>query len=141
MKVSFDQQLSYRPSQQSIGPPLIEVHLQLGSEEISTLACVDSGCTGMVFDAALATTLGVDLYTGKSNRYRGVGGTCTGFIHRVGVFMPDLFGGFHLEVEATFVPNFHLGYGLLGREGFFNQMLVAFAEEYQQMYFALTYPE
>ena len=63
--------------------PLIPVRLSGPARSILTLALADSGARISVFQAHLAQTIGIDIYSVPPIYLEGVGGRILGYLHSV----------------------------------------------------------
>jgi hypothetical protein len=111
-----------------IARPVIEIILRNLRDPLSTPiayeALVDSGSDRNIFPSAIAELLGIDLAATKHVHY--VGGVVAGerrpvYFHPIEIEVGGL-GGPAFMTSAGFMPEFSKGgYGLLGRNGFFNE--------------------
>ena len=108
--------------------PVIQVVLRNPHESTAPVigyeALVDSGSDRNIFPAELASLIGVDLIA--TENVREIGGVIAGELRRVYFHPVEIelggLGGPRLETHVGFMTDFsNIGYGLLGRRGFFNQ--------------------
>ena len=108
--------------------PVIQVVLrnprQTNAPVIAYEALVDSGSDRNIFPAELASLIGVDLTS--TEKVRDIGGVVAGELRRVYFHPVEIelggLGGPSLVTHVGFMTDFsNIGYGLLGRRGFFNQ--------------------
>ena|SRR3989344_4963242 len=104
--------------------PVIPVTIKANTKFVIYEALIDSGADLCIFDAQLATILGVSLGKGKKKKVGGITGNLQFFyVHQVIIEV----GGWDYEIEAGFMPNIPpYGYGILGQTGFFENFVVKF---------------
>jgi hypothetical protein len=107
--------------------PVIQVVLRNPHEATAPViayeALVDSGSDRNIFPAELAPLIGVDL--AATENVRNIGGVVAGQVRRVYFHPVEIelggLGGPSLLTQIGFMTDFsNIGYGLLGRRGFFN---------------------
>ena len=107
--------------------PCLPVSISSGAVRISTLAIVDSGADHCIFPISFAHALGIDILQAKAEPTCGVGS------HSVPTYFWDVL--LRLKVdgiqEETTRIGFtegleHLGFGVLGHNGFFDRYKVMF---------------
>ena len=109
----------------SILKPIIPVEITRGSKTISYAALIDSGADFCLFDSGIAGLLGIDIRSGKVERFGGIQAVspATAFIHELIITI----GGWKYKVPVGFsydiAPH---GYGVLGQKGFFDIFVVKF---------------
>ncbi len=106
--------------------PIIPIKLKNKNQEIGYHVLVDSGADICLFDAQMAEAIGIDIKNGKAREVFGVGGKASlYYLHKVVIEV----GGWGYEIEAGFMPNVsgpRIRYGLVGQKGFFENFIVKF---------------
>ena len=109
----------------SILKPIIPVELVGNTEKIRYAALVDSGADFCIFDAGIGEALGLDVQSGKTERFGGIqeAGASSAYFHEVTLAV----GGwkYHTSVGFSYDIAKH-GYGILGQKGFFDIFVVKF---------------
>ena len=118
------------------GQSAISIPLTLLSDTsryVDLPARLDTGSTYCIFDRSYSTLLGLDLYSGISQRIRTATGAFQTYGHEVTVSI------FNLEWQAVvyFAESDSLSLNVLGRFGFLDRLRVAVVEYDQQLYLGL----
>lgn len=95
--------------------------LQDGGPGTYVTCTVDSGATSCIFDATVASRLGLEFRAGKPTMTLGVGGQVQTYLHEVRLQLP----GGPVTVLAGFQENLPV-LGLLGMSGFFEHFRITF---------------
>ena len=109
--------------------PLIPIRLFGPSRSILTSALVDSGARISVFQAHLAQTIGIDIYSVTPTYLEGVGGRILGYVHTLNAEV----GKHSFSCEIAFSPELLVSFSLLGRRSFFENFTVSFNESEQEV--------
>lgn len=105
--------------------PVIPIKVKSADRSVSYHVLVDSGADICIFDAQVASALGIDVESGMSAPVGGIAGqTATYFIHPVTIEV----GGWPFKIQAGFLPVVAGGfsYGVVGQKGFFEHFVVKF---------------
>lgn len=105
--------------------PIIPVVFIVGKKRIRSQALVDSGATISIFGEETASSLGIDIETGKRTILGGVGGRIVGYIHNVKVRI----AGKEFLCPIVFSHEYLVSFNLLGREAIFRQFKIIFEEK------------
>ncbi len=89
-----------------------------------TKCLLNSGADGCIFDAGIGYLLDIDVETGERRRVAGITGfNQSYYIHPVTIKV----GGWAYKIKAGFLPRIaDLGYGVVGQRGFFDNFVVKF---------------
>ena len=106
--------------------PVIPIKLKKKNQEVGYHVLVDSGADFCLFDAEMGEAIGIDIKKGKPREVFGVGGKASlYYLHNMVIEI----GGWKYEIEAGFMPNVAgkiMRYGLVGQKGFFENFIVKF---------------
>lgn len=85
---------------------------------------VDSGADVNIFDAEIGEILKINIEEGEKRRVGGITGVKQEyFLHQIKINV----GGWLYKTEAGFLKDMaHLGYGVVGQQGFFDIFIVKF---------------
>lgn len=86
---------------------------------------IDSGADFCIFDAGIGEYLGIDIKSGNELQFSGIQslGGAKAYIHKVNLEI----GGHQFKAEIGFSYDISRnGYGILGQKGFFDQFVVKF---------------
>lgn len=98
VRVDYDLDFNYREYANQRGP-FLPITLIGPSGKVDTLALVDSGARGTLFQGQLARIIGVQLLKGDPQTFHGLGGgNVNARMHKISVEI----NGFTIEVEAGF---------------------------------------
>jgi hypothetical protein len=100
---------------------------------VDLLAKLDTGSTYCIFNRSYSTLLGLDLYSGISQRIRTATGVFQTYGHEVTVSVFD----FEWQAFVYFAENDSLSLNVLGRLGFLDRLRVAVVDYDQQLYLGL----
>jgi len=109
----------------SILKPIIPVEIGYEGQPIRYNALVDSGADFCIFDAQIGEALGINVRSGKLEKFGGIQSTGPGkaYLHQVVLNI----GGWPYKATVSFsydiAPH---GYGILGQKGFFDIFSVKF---------------
>lgn len=110
------------PRRHSSLRPVIPIRLlSKNSDPIKYFALIDSGADDCIFHASIGEAIGIDIKSGASNNYEGIGeGKIDAYFHTI----PLEIGGWEFKCFVGF--SYHLGgdYGILGQNGFFDLFVV-----------------
>ena len=123
------------PQRPTILRPQIKVVLRYQQRKYRILALVDSGSDFCLFSKGVADVLGITVRTGESLPVTGIGGG------RIPFFFHDieiLLDCYHIKTKAGFATTEIGTAGLLGQYGFFENFLVTF--DYQNNQIELKKP-
>ena len=112
--------------------PIITAFIHTGNSQLpksKILALVDSGASMSIFQADMATELGIKIETGKPTNLQGVGGTITGYIHNLIIDVARK----TVECPVVFSAEYKVSVNLLGRKGFFDAFQITFNESKKQL--------
>ena len=84
-------------------------------------APVDSGAADCMFQASLASALGIELAAGTPSARTGIGGRSDVWVHPISLFVSEHV----LHINAAFSDTLPVA-GLLGRSGFFEHFKITF---------------
>ena len=84
-------------------------------------ALVDSGAADCMFQASLASAIGLELTAGTPSARTGIGGQSEVWVHPISLFV----GEHVLQLNAAFSETLPVA-GLLGRSGFFEHFRITF---------------
>jgi hypothetical protein len=103
--------------------PIVLIRLFRDSKQIEDFALVDSGAIYSIFDASIASRLGIDFKLGRRASVWGLEGRLVPiYLHPLGLTI----GEFHLTTEIGFSEHLRVGFNLLGRHLIFNQLQFCF---------------
>ncbi len=109
----------------SILKPIIPIELVGKADSVRYDALIDSGADFCIFDAAIGETLGLDVRSGKAERFGGIqeAGASSAYFHEITLVI----GGwkYRTTVGLSYDIAKH-GYGILGQKGFFDLFTVKF---------------
>jgi len=104
--------------------PVLPVVFKFGNKSFPYQALIDTGADMAIIHAEIAEQLGLNLEKGDEYPFGGICGTGRGYIHKI-----DLEIGGHIfkDVPIIFTRDINpYGFGILGHEGFFNQVKLVF---------------
>lgn len=105
--------------------PIIPVKISFGVRIIQYSALIDSGADFCIFDAGIGEYLGIDVHSGRQERFAGVqvAGASSAYFHDVTLVV----GGWERRATVGFSYDIAKhGYGILGQKGFFDLFVVKF---------------
>ena len=127
----FHSEYSYNPTEHSVSVPIrILVPLQ---PPLTVKALLDTGAAISCFDRALCPVLGIgDIRQGRDIPIRLANNEqLTGYVHQIDIE----FFGHRMTIPAVFCPDFpEATENLLGMEGFFEQIVVAFQHRNRKIF-------
>ncbi|MEO6239813.1 MAG: aspartyl protease family protein [Bacteroidia bacterium] len=110
--------------------PIIPIQLIHNNQKIGYEVLVDSGADLCVFNAEIGEAIGIDIERGKRRMISGIGGkSAIMFLHTVQIKV----GEQEYKIEAGFMPDVAgrvIQYGVVGQQGFFENFIVKF--DYQK---------
>lgn len=109
----------------SILKPIIPIEIGYEGRPIKYGALVDSGADFCIFDAQIGEALGIDVRSGKVEKFGGVQSSSPGkaYLHKVILTV----GGWIYSTEVSFSYDIApWGYGILGQKGFFDIFKIKF---------------
>ena len=124
--ISFEFQVEYGET-----PTIPVVFSHQNGPTLRVVCLVDSGASGVMLPSELAEELGLTLET-RSGPVVGATGVGQGWVHALTAKFPDL-DDLSFSVEALFLPE--LPIALIGRDPFFQRMVVAFHHGQGSLYF------
>ena len=112
--------------------PIINIKVKGPKETASFEAYVDSGASTSIFDASVASDIGID-YTKGERRLTmvGSGAYIPIFLHRV----PIKIGGIWIKTAVGFSPDFGASMNLLGQEDVFDRFKITFDNRHKRLTF------
>lgn len=130
----FDYTVQVGPSNSWIYRPLIEVNISAsnGANSVRTLAMIDSGTDGTVFDSAVAQSLGINLARCQKVKLGGIG-SVEGFLSTVQLSVPEL--KTTMNIPVVFAEKLPLD-GLLGQKHFFQRFRIRFEKDRGKFFLA-----
>ena len=116
--------------------PIIAVDIAniSGNEQIRTLALIDSGTDGTIFNADIARAIGVDLSKCQKVKLGGIGAT-DGHVSNIRLVIPDF--DVAMDIPVVFVENLPFD-GLLGQRHFFQRFNVKFEKDLNLFHLAVV---
>jgi hypothetical protein len=119
------------PERKTILRPIIPIVLEFGQLKTGYMALIDSGADYCFFHSEIAEVLGLDWRKGKSLNFIGVTGQrATAYFYNINLYIGGwsykLYCGFSTEVSLN-------GFGVLGQIGFFDQFIVKFDLEKEEI--------
>lgn len=109
----------------SILKPIILSEISNGNSRTKYAALIDSGADFCIFDAEIGEQIGLDVRSGKLERFGGiqVAEASEAFMHTVVLTV----GGWDYKTTIGFSYGIsRKGYGILGQKGFFDMFVVKF---------------
>ena len=104
--------------------PYVLVRLAQGEHHKDVISLADSGADLCLFHADIARLLGLEVETGNELAFQGVSGAgARAYVHRVVLTVRGLNS---ISLDVGFTDSMSVGTGLLGQQGFFEQLRVAF---------------
>lgn len=104
--------------------PYVVVRLAHGERHKDVISLVDSGADLCLFHADIGRLLGLQVEAGKELNFQGVSGAgARAHVHRVVMTVRGLSS---MNVDVGFTDSMAVGTGLLGQQGFFQQLRIAF---------------
>jgi hypothetical protein len=103
------------------------------SQYVDLLAKLDTGSTYCIFNRSYSTLLGLDLYSGISQRIRTATGTFQTYGHEVTISVFDL----EWQAVVYFAESDSLSLNVLGRFGFLDRLRIAVVDYDEQLYLGL----
>jgi hypothetical protein len=100
---------------------------------VDLLAKLDTGSTCCIFERSYSALLGLDLYSGISQRIRTATGAFQTFGHEVTLSVFD----FEWQAVVYFVESESFSLNVLGRFGFLDRLRIAVVDYEEQLYLAL----
>lgn len=109
--------------------PLIDITLHEAKNSLRIKALPDSGASFSIFRPEIADFLGIPIESGKQIYLEGIGGRILGYLHllKIGV------GNKRFPCKIVFSQEFTVSLNLLGRENFFEELLITFDEQRKQV--------
>ena len=126
----YDYTAQWGPGDHITFRPILEVRVSKSTESIPTLALVDSGTDGTLFNAEIARSLKVDLNKCQRIKIGGIGER-EGHICKITLFIPDFRVSMDIPVVFVEDPPFD---GLLGQMHFFERFRVRFEKDQKKFY-------
>lgn len=109
--------------------PIIKVTLLKENEIVNTEALIDSGAVTSLFQGGICRELGLELESGESKLFQGIGGKITGYLHLVTISVENVkFIG-----KIAFSDELATSLNMLGRESFFEKFIVKFHENKKEI--------
>lgn len=103
--------------------PVIPIEIVANNLEVPYEVLVDSGADMCIFDAQIASILGIDIVKGVKTRVSGVTGYPEDmYIHTFRIKV----GGQDCKMEVGFMNMRNSTYGVVGQKGFFELFIVKF---------------
>ena len=111
--------------------PVIPVEISYKDMVVPYEVLVDSGADSCIFDAQIGEILGIDISSGEKQEVWGITGVGEFYyIHPVTLTV----GGWSCKVKAGFLPGIaRLGYGVVGQKGFFENFVVKFDRQKEEI--------
>ncbi|MDQ2920499.1 MAG: retropepsin-like domain-containing protein [Acidobacteriota bacterium] len=124
MKFSYTEIPNKQDPTRPFQRPYLIVRLVYGTGHKDVVTLIDSGADLCLFHADVGRMLGIDIQTGRKCKFQGVaGGKEVAYLHYVRLIVRGL-GDVNLEVGFT--DSMAVGSGLLGQQGFFEQLQISF---------------
>lgn len=103
--------------------PVIPIEITANNLEVPYEVLVDSGADMCIFDAQIASILGINIVKGIKTQVSGVTGYPEDmYIHTVRIKV----GGLDCKMEVGFMNMRNSTYGVVGQKGFFELFIVKF---------------
>jgi hypothetical protein len=104
--------------------PYLIVRLTYGTKYKDVIALVDSGADLCLFHSDIGKLIGIDVEAGSQLAFEGVSGAqATAYLHPVELIVR---GVDKINLEVGFTDSMAVGTGLLGQQGFFDQLKIKF---------------
>jgi predicted aspartyl protease len=104
--------------------PVLPVVFKFGNKSFPYQALIDTGADMAIIHAEIAEQLGLNLEEGDKYPFAGICGTGKGYIHKVDL---EIGGCIFKNVPIIFTRDINpYGFGILGHEGFFDQVKLVF---------------
>jgi hypothetical protein len=104
--------------------PLIPISLRHGSQELTTLALIDSGATISVFRSEIAEALEMDWRKGEEMLLQSANAKFVAYVNKIKVGIEDT----QLTLKIAFTEELATSFNILGRQGFFESFIVEINE-------------
>lgn len=104
--------------------PLIPISLRHGSQELTTLALIDSGATISVFRSEVAEALDLDWRKGEEMLLQSANAKFAAYVNKMKVRIEDT----ELTLKIAFTEELTTSFNILGRESFFESFIVEINE-------------
>lgn len=131
VSLEFDNTHKYTEATDGINVPIT---LAIGSQSVDLLAKLDTGAAHCIFERKYAEILGLEVESGRLQRFRTVAGSFAGFQHEITIQTLGI--GFSAVVffaqDSTFNRNF------LGRSGWLDRLRIAIVD-YDRLLFVGPY--
>jgi hypothetical protein len=131
VSLDFDTSHKYGEARDGIEVPIT---LSIGRESVELLAKLDTGAAHCVFERKYAEMLGVEVASGRLQRFRTMAGSFSAYQHDVTIqtLGIEFSAAVFFAQDPTFSRNF------LGRSGWLDRLLIAIVD-YDRMLFLSPY--
>ena len=131
--VSLDFEFSRRYTEATDGID-VPITLSIGSQSVDLMAKLDTGAAHCIFERKYAEMLGMDIESGRLQRFRTVAGTFAAYEHEVTIQTLGL--EFSAAVFFAQAPEFTRNF--VGRSGWLDRLRIAIVD-YDRMLFLSAY--
>ena len=116
----------YLEISRAVFAPIISLEIWTGGRWITCEAYVDSGATYSIFNADIATLVGLKYQKGQKIFVKvGDGGLIPVYLHQ----LPVRFAGVKFNATLGFSESLGVGFNLLGRADFFHRFKICFNDK------------
>ena len=131
VSLDFDKTHKYTEATDGIDVPIT---LATGSQSVDLLAKLDTGAAHCIFERKYAEMLGVDVESGRLQRFRTVAGSFAAFQHEITIqtLGIEFSAAVFFAQDSTFNRNF------LGRSGWLDRLRIAIVD-YDRLLFVSPY--
>jgi len=112
----------------------VPITLCIGRQSVELLAKLDTGAAHCIFERKYAEMLGVDVESGRLQRFRTVAGSFASYQHEVTIQTL----GIELSAVVFFAQDLTLSRNFLGRSGWLDRLRIAIVD-YDRMLFLSPY--
>ena len=104
--------------------PYVIVRLEHRTNHKDIISLIDSGADLCLFHSDIGKLIGIDIKSGPELVFEGVSGArATAYLHRINLTVRGMSG---ITLDAGFTDSIAVGTGLLGQQGFFEQLDLSF---------------
>ncbi|MCC6590975.1 MAG: hypothetical protein IT168_30085 [Bryobacterales bacterium] len=129
VSLEFDRSHSYADAGDGITVPIT---LRMGRQSVELLAKLDTGAAHCIFERSYAEMLGVDVESGRVQRFRTVAGSFAAHEHEITIQTL----GIEFSATVFFAQDAAFNRNFLGRSGWLDRLRIAIIDYDRELHFS-----